>query len=95
MMSDDDIQAELNSMSEEEREANDAAYDTQMADMLSMYQAERKAYKIELADKFNDYIYENYTVNNGEQLINILENGQALESFLDYMGLPEDTEIDL
>ena len=59
------------------------------------HQAEFKAYKSELAEKFNDYIYDNYSVANGEQLINILEDGEALDNFLDLMGLPPDTEIDL
>ena len=61
----------------------------------SLYQAERKAYQIQLANEFNDYIYNNYAVGNGTMLINILENGEALESFLDLKGLPPDTEIDI
>ena len=93
MMTDEDIQAELNSMSEEEREANDAAYDTQMADMLSMYQAEMKAYKIEIADKFRDYLYNNYTIGNGEQLLRAEEDG--IEDFLRENDLPPDMEIEL
>ena len=93
MMSDDDIQAELSSMSEEEREANDAACDTQMADMLSMYQAEMKAYKIEIADKFRDYLYNNYTIGNGDQLLSAEEDG--IEDFLRENDLPPDMEIEL
>ena len=56
---------------------------------------EYKAHKAALQQQFTDYIYNNYTVGNGDQLINVLEDGEALESFLDLMGLPEDTEIDL
>ena len=93
MMTDEDIQAELNSMSEEEREANDAACDTQMADMLSMYQAEMKAYKIEIADKFRDYLYNNYTIGNGDQLLQAEEDG--IEDFLRENDLPPDMEIEL
>ena len=91
MMSDEDIQAELRSMSDEEREANDIAE----AEQMSMYAIEFKAHKAALQQQFTDYIYNNYTVGNGDQLINVLEDGEALESFLDLMGLPEDTEIDL
>ena len=93
MMTDDDIQAELNSMSEEEKEANDAACDTQMADMLSMYQAERKAYKIEIADKFREFLYNNYTIGNGDQLLQAEEDG--IEDFLRENDLPPDMEIEL
>ena len=93
MMSDDDIQAELNSMSEEEREANDAACDTQITDMLSMYQAEKKAYKIEIADKFRDYLYNNYTIGNGDQLLRAEEDG--IEDFLRENDLSPDMEIEL
>ena len=93
MMTDDDIQAELNSMSEEEREANDAACDTQMADMLSMYQAEQKAYKIEIADKFREFLYNNYTIGNGDQLLRAEEDG--IEDFLRENDLPPDMEIEL
>ena len=93
MMTNEDIQAELNSMSEEEREANDAAYDTQMADMLSMYQAEMKAYKIEIADKFREFLYNNYTIGNGDQLLRAEEDG--IEDFLRENDLPPDMEIEL
>ena len=92
-MTNEDIQAELNSMSEEEREANDAAYDTQMADMLSMYQAEMKAYKIEIADKFREFLYNNYTIGNGDQLLRAEEDG--IEDFLRENDLPPDMEIEL
>ena len=92
-MTNEDIQAELNSMSEEEREANDAAYDTQMADMLSMYQAEMKAYKIEIADKFREFLYNNYTIGNGDQLLQAEEDG--IEDFLRENDLPPDMEIEL
>ena len=92
-MTDEDIQAELNSMSKEEREANDAAYDTQMADMLSMYQAEMKAYKIEIADKFREFLYNNYTIGNGDQLLSAEEDG--IEDFLRENDLPPDMEIEL
>ena len=89
MMTDDDIQAELSSMSEEEREANDAAFN----DQLSMYQAEMKAYKIEIADKFRDYLYNNYTIGNGDQLLQAEEDG--IEDFLRENDLPPDMEIEL
>ena len=91
MMTDEDIQAELNSMTDEEREANDIAFAEQMA----MYATEFKAYKAALQQEFTDYIYNNYTIGNNHQLINVLEDGEALDIFLDLKGLPPDTEIDI
>ena len=84
-----DEEGELNSMSDEQREENDAAFN----DQLSMYQAEQKAYKIEIADKFRDYLYNNYTIGNGEQLLRAEEDG--IEDFLRENDLPPDMEIEL
>jgi len=90
-MSDDDIQAELNSMSDEEREANDIA----QADQMAMFSAEYKSHKQDLASQFHDYLYSNYSIGNGEQLIAILERGEALDNFLADNDLPEYTQIEL
>ena len=84
-----DEEGELNSMTDEQREENDAAFN----DQLSMYQAEMKAYKIEIADKFRDYLYNNYTIGNGEQLLRAEEDG--IEDFLRENDLPPDMEIEL
>ena len=84
-----DEEGELNSMSDEQREENDAAFN----DQLSMYQAEKKAYKIEIADKFRDYLYNNYTIGNGDQLLRAEEDG--IEDFLRENDLPPDMEIEL
>ena len=84
-----DEEGELNSMSDEQREENDAAFN----DQLSMYAAEMKAYNIEIADKFRDYLYNNYTIGNGEQLLRAEEDG--IEDFLRENDLPPDMEIEL
>jgi len=84
-----DEEGELNSMTDEQREENDAAFN----DQLSMYAAEMKAYKIEIADKFRDYLYNNYTIGNGDQLLQAEEDG--IEDFLRENDLPPDMEIEL
>jgi hypothetical protein len=63
--------------------------------MSVSYEAERKQHIADLQAQFTEYLYNNYSIGNGEQLINILEQGDALEAFLDLMGLPEDTEIEI
>ena len=84
-----DEEGELNSMSDKQREENDAAFN----DQLSMYQAEQKAYKIEIADKFREFLYNNYTIGNGDQLLQAEEDG--IEDFLRENDLPPDMEIEL
>ena len=63
--------------------------------MSVSYEVERKQQIADLQAQFTEYLYNNYSIGNGEQLINILEQGDALEAFLDLMGLPEDTEIEI
>jgi hypothetical protein len=63
--------------------------------MSVSYEAERKQHIADLQAQFTEYLYNNYSIGNGEQLINILEQGDALEAFLDLKGLPEDTEIEI
>ena len=58
-------------------------------------EVERKQHIADLQAQFTEYLYNNYSIGNGEQLINILEQGDALEAFLDLKGLPEDTEIEI
>jgi hypothetical protein len=63
--------------------------------MSVSYEQERKQHIADLQAQFTEFLYDNYSIGNGEQLINILEQGDALEAFLDLMGLPEDTEIEI
>ena len=63
--------------------------------MSVSYEVERKQHIADLQAQFTEFLYDNYSIGNGEQLINILEQGDALEAFLDLMGLPEDTEIEI
>jgi hypothetical protein len=67
--------------------------DVAMDDELSMYAAEMKAYKIEIADKFREFLYNNYTIGNGDQLLQAEEDG--IEDFLRENDLPPDMEIEL
>jgi hypothetical protein len=62
---------------------------------LWVYEQERKQHIGELQDLFSKYIYDNYMVTNGDTLVQILEDGDALADFLDLHGLPADTEINL
>jgi hypothetical protein len=63
--------------------------------MSVSYEQERKQHIADLQAQFTEYLYNNYSIGNGDQLIHILEQGDALEAFLDLMGLPEDTEIEI
>lgn len=92
-MTEDQQQDELRHMSEEDIRKNDE----DLAMKLAWYRAEMQAESTRevLADEFNDYIYENYAVGNGDMLINIIEDGNALANFLEMKGLPPDTEIDI
>jgi hypothetical protein len=63
--------------------------------MSVSYEVERKQHIADLQAQFTEFLYNHYSIGNGEQLINILEQGDALEAFLDLMGLPEDTEIEI
>jgi hypothetical protein len=88
-----DEEGELNSMTDEQREENDAAFNDQLSMYQAVYQAEMKAYKIEIADKFREFLYNNYTIGNGEQLLQAEEDG--IEDFLRENDLPPDMEIEL
>jgi hypothetical protein len=63
--------------------------------MSVSYEQERKQHIADLQAQFTEYLYNNYSIGNGDQLIHILEQGDALEAFLDLKGLPEDTEIEI
>ena len=62
---------------------------------LWVYEQERKEHIADLQKQFTEFLYDHYTIGNGEQLINILEQGDALEAFLELKGLPADTEIEI
>jgi len=63
--------------------------------MSVSYEVEYKQHIADLQQQFTEFLYDNYSIGNGDQLINILEQGDALEAFLDLKGLPEDTEIEI
>ena len=62
---------------------------------LWVYEQEVKEHIADLQKQFTEFLYDHYTIGNGEQLINILEQGDALEAFLELKGLPADTEIEI
>ena len=45
------------------------------------------------SELFNDWLYSNYNIGNGEMLINLMENPAIQTEFLIEHGLPEDTEL--
>ena len=63
--------------------------------MSVSYEVEHKQHIADLQTQFTEFLYNNYSIGNGDQLIRILEQGDALEAFLDLKGLPEDTEIEI
>lgn len=63
--------------------------------MSVSYEVERKQHIANLQAQFTEFLYNNYSIGNGDQLISILEQGNALEAFLDLKGLPEDTDIEI
>ncbi len=46
-----------------------------------------------LYDEFTDWIYENYSVGNGDRLITLMEDTNIQDKFLRDMDLPLETEI--
>jgi len=56
--------------------------------MNAIYEMEKSP-----SELFNDWLYENYFIGNGEMLINLMENPAIQTEFLNEHGLPEDTEL--
>lgn len=63
--------------------------DEYVAEMLAEYKTEKKT----PSEMFNDWLYERYMIGNGHMLLNYYEDGDIQATFLDEMGLPEDTEL--
>ena len=69
-----------------------------MSDMQAWnHQAElEQQYKLEkntIADKFDDWLYKNYHIGNGDTLVRLMEDSSVVERFLKDMGLPLDIEF--
>lgn len=45
------------------------------------------------SDMFNDWLYKNYPIGNGDMLLDLLENPVIQEEFLRENNLPLDTEL--
>lgn len=48
----------------------------------------------QLGDMFNDWLYSNYQIGNGDQLIQQMENPDNWDSFLADSGLPAELEME-
>jgi hypothetical protein len=46
-----------------------------------------------LQDKFDEYLYNNYPIGNGDMLVELYEDTDILCDWLKDMGLPEDLEV--
>ena len=42
---------------------------------------------------YTEWLYKNYLIGNGHQLVDLLENGDIQERYLQDVGLPLDTEL--
>ena len=73
----------------------DTALQQQADQEYELWVYERKSHIADLQQQFSDYLYSHYMICNGESLVEILEDGDALADFLDLNGLPADTEINL
>ena len=69
-----------------------------MSDMQAWnHQAElEQQYRLEkntIADKFDDWLYKNYYICNGKDLVSLMENPRVVEMFLKDAGLSADKEF--
>ena len=67
-----------------------------MSDMQALnHQAELEQQYIKptIADKFNVWLYKNYYICNGKDLVSLMENPRVVEQFLKDAGLPADKEF--
>ena len=74
---------------------DDDSYQQQQDQEYELWVYEQQAHIADLQQQFSDYLYSHYMICNGESLVEILEDGDALADFLDLHGLPADTEINL
>ena len=74
---------------------DDSALQQQQDEEYELWVYEQQAHIADLQQQFSDYLYSHYMICNGESLVEILEDGDALADFLDLHGLPADTEINL
>ena len=67
-----------------------------MSDMQAwnnQYKLEQQNAKQKLADKFDDWLYQNYHIGNGGTLVRLTEDANVVARFLKDAGLPADTEF--
>ena len=75
--------------------ANDQTiYDDERSNDAEMMEAlaEHQYFKSEKG--YTDWLYKNYPIGNGHQLVNLLEYGNVIDPYLSEVGLPLDTELD-
>jgi hypothetical protein len=44
-------------------------------------------------EAFDKWLYENYSIWNGDRLIQLYEDGEVMNKYIKDMGLPDDTEF--
>ena len=47
----------------------------------------------EIKQDFNDWLYANYTIGNGHQLVALLEDTNVQDLFINEFGLPDDIDL--
>ena len=54
---------------------------------------EQQYTKQKLADDFDDWLYQIYSIGNGSRLVQLMEDNTVVNRFLKDAGLPADTEF--
>lgn len=67
-------------------------YQAEVMDELKQHQ---ERYKYLIGQGFIDWIYKNRPIGNGDQLINAMEDGDLQLEYLNDVGLPEETELEI
>jgi len=67
-------------------------YQIEVMDQLRQHQ---EHYKYLIGQGFIDWIYKQRHIGNGDQLINAMENGDLQLEYLNDVGLPEETELEI
>lgn len=75
-----------------EKEMSEQQYQAEVMDELKQHQ---ERYKYLIGQGFIDWIYKNRPISNGDQLINAMEDGDLQLEYLNDVGLPEETELEI
>ena len=57
------------------------------------WQQQKERNKIAIAEHFNEWLYKNYHIGNGDTLVRLMEDMSVVDRFLKDAGLPLDKEF--